>query len=85
MQRECLIISLVLLILKLLHHHVHKLCLLSKNLSKSGILSIVVVIGVVGTIPIAASVHHLAWAGHKKRNRGNYLGQRVTLTFIDLN
>ena len=82
-----MIISLVLLILKLLHHHVHKLCLLSKNLSKGWILSIVVVIGVVEvrTIPVAASVHHLAWAGHKKRNRGNYLGQRITLTFIDLN
>ena len=70
-----MIISLVLLILKLLHHHVHKLCLLSQNLSKSGILSIVIVIGVVevGTIPVAASVHHLAWTGHKKGNRGKLL------------
>ncbi len=68
-----MVISLVLLILKLLHHHVHKLSLLSKNLSKSGILSIVVVIGVVGAIPIAASIHHLAWTGHKKRNRGKLL------------
>ena len=68
-----MVISLVLLILKLLHHHVHKLCLLSKNLGQSGILSIVVVIGVVGTIPIATSVHHLAWTGHKKRNRGKLL------------
>ncbi len=60
-----MVISLVLLILKLLHHHVHKLSLLSKNLSKGWILSIVVIIGVVeiGTIPDAASVHHLAWTG----------------------
>ena len=68
-----MVISLVLLILKLLHHHVHELSLLSKNLGKSGILSIVVVIGVVGTIPVAASVHHLAGTGHKKRNRGKLL------------
>ena len=68
-----MVISLVLLVLELLHHHVHKLCLLSKNLSKSGILSIVVVIGVVGTIPIATSVHHLAWTGHKKRKGGKLL------------
>ena len=83
-----MVISLVLLILKLLHHHVHKLCLLSQDLGKCGILSIVVIIGVVEvrTIPIAASIHHLAWTGHKKRNQGeNYLGQRITLTFIDLN
>ena len=58
-----MVISLVLLILKLLHHHVHKLCLLSKNLGQSWVLSIVIVIGVVRAIPIAASVHHLVWTG----------------------
>ena len=68
-----MVISLVLLVLELLYHHVHKLCLLSQDLGKCGILSIVVVIVVVGAIPIAASVHHLAWAGHKKRNRGKLL------------
>ena len=56
-----------------LHHHVHKLCLLSQDLGKCGILSIVVVIVVVGANPVAASVHHLAWTGHKKRNRGKLL------------
>ena len=68
-----MVISLVLLVLELLHHHVHKLCLLSQDLGKCGILSIVVVIGVVGAILVAASVHHLAWTGHKKRNRGKLL------------
>ena len=68
-----MIISLVLLILKLLHHHVHKLCLLSKNLSKGWVPFIVIVIVVVGAIPVAASVHYLAWTGHKKRNRGKLL------------
>ena len=71
-----MVISLVLLVLELLHHHVHKLCLLSQDLGKCGILSIVVVIVivvVVGAIPVAASEHHLAWAEHKKRNRGKLL------------
>ena len=69
-----MVISLVLLVLELLHHHVHKLCLLSQDLGKCGILSIVVVvIVVVGAIPVAASEHHLAWTGHKKRNRGKLL------------
>ena len=66
-----MVISLVLLVLELLHHHVHKLCLLSQDLGKCGILSIVVVVIVdVGAIPVAASEHHLAWQEHKKRNRG---------------
>ena len=44
-------------------------------MGKRGILSIVVVVVVVGVgaIPIAASVHHLAWTGHKKRNRRKLL------------
>ena len=68
-----MVISLVLLILKLLHHHVHKLSLLSKNLSKCGILSIVVVIVDVGTIPVATSEYHLAWAGSQEEKPGKLL------------
>ena len=37
------------------------------------VVVIVVVVVVVGAIPVAASVHHLAWAGHKKRNQGKLL------------
>ncbi len=65
-----MVISLVLLVLELLHHHVHKLCLLSQDLGKCGILSIVVVIVDVGAIPVAASEHHLAWAGAQEEKRG---------------
>ena len=68
-----MVISLVLLVLELLHHHVHKLCLLSQDLGKCGILSIVVVVVIVGAIPVAASEHHLAWAGAQERNRGKLL------------
>jgi hypothetical protein len=55
-----MVVSLVLLVLELLHHHVHELCLLSQDLDKRGILSIVVVVVVVWAIPIAVSKHHLA-------------------------
>ena len=66
-----MVISLVLLVLKLLHHHVHKLCLLSQDLGKCGILPIVVVVIVdVGAIPVAASEHHLAWAGAQEEKPG---------------
>ena len=67
-----MVISLVLLVLKVLHHHVHKLCLLSKNLGKCGILSIVVVVivVVVGAIPVATSEHHLAWTGAQEEKPG---------------
>jgi hypothetical protein len=65
-----MVISLVLLVLELLHHHVHKLCLLSQDLGKCGILSIVVVIVDVGAIPVAASEHHLAWAGAQEEKPG---------------
>ena len=65
-----MVISLVLLVLELLHHHVHKLCLLSQDLGKCGILSIVVVIVVVGAIPVAASEHHLAWVGSQEEKPG---------------
>jgi hypothetical protein len=64
-----MVISLVLLVLELLHHHVHKLCLLSQDVGKWGILSIVVVI-VVRAIPVAASEHHLAWTAAQEEKPG---------------
>ena len=67
-----MVISLVLLVLELLHHHVHKMCLLSQDLGKCGILSIVVVVVIVdvGAIPVAASEHHLAWVGSQEEKPG---------------
>ncbi len=56
---RCMVVSLVLLVLELLHHQIHQLCLLGQDLSKRGILCIVVIVVVVGAIPVAASEHHL--------------------------
>jgi hypothetical protein len=66
-----MIVPLVLLVLELLHHHIHQLCLLSQDLGKCGILSVVViVVVVVGAIPVAASEHHLAWTGAQEEKPG---------------